>query len=104
MEDREVIQQLGELSDMLDKESDDRDAGETMALLKRITEENRQMLLSLGQKPRAARGRAIIEMDKDQVVGGRKPRSTTVVENIQDEAVAFGGGRRRRGVNQSMAI
>jgi len=48
MEDRKVIQQIGDLSEMLDKESDDRDAGKTLALLKKIAEENRQILLSLG--------------------------------------------------------
>lgn len=95
MEDRVVIQQLGELSGMLDQESKDRDAGETMDLLKKIAEENRQVLLSLGHKPRASRGRVTMENDKPMVAGGRKRRGMVVTEEHKKAPVV--GGRRRRG-------
>lgn len=96
MEDRVVIQQLGELSEMLDKESEERDAGETMALLKRIADENRQVLLSLGHKPRAVRGRVSITADQELVVSGRKRRSSVVTEGSEFEEMAVEQGRRRR--------
>jgi len=97
MEDRVVIQQLGELSDMLDKESGDRDAGETMDLLKKIAEENRQVLLSLGHKPRAARSRVSMETEQQMVAGGRKRRGVATYENTGNTEIAVESGRRRRG-------
>lgn len=106
MEDRVVIQQLGDLSGMLDKESKDRDAGMTMDLLKEIAEENRQVLLSLGHKPRATRGRVIMETEQQMVTGGRKRRGAVITDSDEHKEMPVEGGRRRRdGVPmQTMAV
>lgn len=105
MEDRVVIQQLGELSGILDKESEDRDAGEIMDLLKKIAEENRQILISLGHKPRAARGRASVDVEQQPVAGGRKRRGVTG-DNGEYEEITVVNGRRQRGgvIPDTMAV
>ncbi len=97
MEDRVVIEQLGVLSGMLDKEPDDRDAAEVMDILKNITEENRRVLLSLGHKPRAARGRASLEMDQNFEGGGRKRRGVKADDKAVHDDLTVEKGRRRRG-------
>ncbi|TEB04765.1 hypothetical protein Psch_03527 [Pelotomaculum schinkii] len=106
MEDRVVIQQLGELSGMLEKESKDRDAGETLDLLKKIAEENRQVLLSLGHKPRATRGRVTLETEQQVVTGGRKRRGVVISGSDENRDMPVEGGRRRRGgvPMQTMAV
>lgn len=106
MEDREVIQQLDELSGILDKGSDDRDADETTALLKKIAEENRQVLLSLGHKPRAARGRVSLDNEQQMVAGARKRRGVVISEDAEPNEMPTQGSRRRRdGVPlQTMAV
>ncbi|MCL5056732.1 MAG: hypothetical protein M1130_01785, partial [Actinobacteria bacterium] len=97
MEDREVIRQLGELSEILDRESEDRDAEEIMGVLKKIAEDNRQVLLSLGQRPRTGRGGVSVEVERQPAVDGRKRRGMAAGnEHIEHEDMAA-AGRRRRG-------
>jgi hypothetical protein len=99
MEDREVIRQLGELSEILDRESEDRDAEEIMDVLKKIAEANRQVLLSLGQRPRAGRSGVSVEVERQPAVDGRKRRGMAAgSEHIEHEDVAAAGRRRRGGV------
>ncbi|MCL6477498.1 MAG: hypothetical protein K6T65_03705 [Peptococcaceae bacterium] len=97
MEDREVIRHLGELSEILDRESEDRDAEEIVGVLKKIAEENRQVLLSLGHRPRAGRGAVSVDADPQPAVDGRKRRGMTGDnEGVEYESIAV-SGRRRRG-------
>lgn len=97
MEDRVVIEQLAELSGMLDKESEDRDAGETLELLNKIAEENRRVLLSLGHKPRSVRGRVNLETEQQTPAsGGRKRRGAAANELGEYNDLDVNTGRRRR--------
>jgi len=96
MEDREVIRQLGELSEILDRGSGDRDEEEIVKVLKKIAEENRQVLLSLGHKPRTGRGGVNMGVDPQPAVDGRKRRGmTSDSEDVEYENIAVSGRRRR---------
>ncbi|MCL5781713.1 MAG: hypothetical protein M1119_12725, partial [Firmicutes bacterium] len=97
MEDREVIGQLGELSEILDRESEDRDAEEIVGVLKKIAEENRQVLLSLGHKPRAGRGGVSVDVDRQQAMDGRKRRGVASDNEDFEYGDMAAPGRRRRG-------
>jgi len=97
MEDREVIRQLGELSEILGRGSDDRDEEEIVGVLKKIAEENRQVLLSLGHKPRTGRGGVSVDVDTQPALDGRKRRGmTSDNEDVEYENITV-SGRRRRG-------
>lgn len=99
MEDQVVIQQLGELNEMLDTSPERRDAGEITEILHSIAEENRQVLLALGHKPRAARGQVELKTEPQESGIGRKRRGvfTNTAEEIINADVNDQPSRHRRG-------
>jgi hypothetical protein len=95
MNDRQVLQYVKELTDMLVRSAEGREKGDISDLLQKIAEDNRRVLLALGHEPRAVRNRGKIinedlkEMENAPV--GRRTRRGSIHENMGlDIAVSRG--------------
>ncbi|SFR12444.1 DUF3150 domain-containing protein [Desulfoscipio geothermicus] len=99
MNDRQVLQHVEQLNEMLESSASDRETGDIAGLLQKIAEDNRRVILALGHEPRLSRNKGEIVNDlkeiKQSSVNRRARRGSY---NEQSEEPGKPVNRRQRGV------